>query len=187
MLAWPKPLRVAWGAPTSRPLQPGACAAARTEPHGCTARGESGAEPAARAPARHCGGRPSWDVPLAEGGRVRKRRLATNGHQSARPRTPSWYVFCVVTLADGKIESAEGLYATHHVHPLSSNPQSFLLEPAPKALAQAIGSEAALVSSDWPVAGWRRVFLSEAAALGITWLRLHLCTRFLLTASGHAQ
>ena len=122
MLAWPKPLRVAWGAPTSRPLQPGACAAARTEPHGCTAGGESGAEPAARAPARHCGGRPSWDVPLAEGGRVRKRRLATNGHQSARPRTPLWYVFCVVTLADGKIESAEGLYATHHVHPLSSNP-----------------------------------------------------------------
>lgn len=105
---------------------------------------------------------------MGEGGGARKRRLAPNDHQSARHTTPSWPAVCRLTLADGRIESAEGLCPTLHVHQLSSDPLSFRLEPVPKAFAQAIGSGAILVTSDWFdtaiviydwfLVGWRRDF-----------------------------
>lgn len=147
-LAWIKPLRVARGAPTSQPLRPGTSTAARTEPQGCRAWGGDRERSRSRG-SRHYGERPSWNGPLVDGGGARKRRLAPNDHRSARHTTPSWPAVCRLTLADGRIESAEGLCPTLHVHQLSSDPLSFRLEPFPKAFAQAIGSGAILVTSDW--------------------------------------
>lgn len=71
----------------------------------------------------------------------------TTGPLATRPRPG--LPFARLTLADGRIESAEGLCPTLHVHQLSSDPLSFRLEPFPKAFAQAIGSGAILVTSDW--------------------------------------